>query len=132
MTLGSDIAAVLPNLRAEAESRMFESVVVGTFEDGVAPDGSPTRVPVDTRYTGKGRVRWGSREVSTSDGTGSPVTVQEPYLSVPFGTARFFEGDEVHVTASTDALLVDRRFTVAGSAGAGQVAHYKYPLTDLG
>lgn len=132
MSLGGDVAAALPGLRAEAESRMFETVEVGTFADGVAPDGSPTRVFEDARYEGKGRIRYGSRDVSNSDGTGSPVVVQSPYLSVPFGSPRLHDGDQVHVTASSDPILVDRWFTVAGAAGAGQVAHYKYPLSELG
>lgn len=111
---------------------MFETVEVGTFKDDVAPDGSPTRVLEDARYEGKGRIRYGSLDVSNSDGAGSPVVVQSPYLSVPFGSPRLHDGDGVHVTASTDPLLADRWFTVAGAAGAGQAAHYKYPLSELG
>lgn len=133
MSLGSDVAAALPGLRAEAETRMFEVVEVGTFTDGVDPDtGAPTRVLEDARYEGKGRIRYGSRDVSNSDGTGSPVVVQSPYLSVPFGSPRLHDGDQVRVASSPDPLLADRWFTVAGSAGAGQVAHYKYPLSELG
>lgn len=111
---------------------MFETVEVGTYTDGVATDGSPTHVLEDARYEGKGRIRYGSLDVSNSDGAGSPVVVQSPYLSVPYGSPRLHDGDGVHVTASTDPLLVDRWFTVAGAAGAGQVAHYKYPLSELG
>lgn len=132
MALGDDIAAALPELRAEAESRMLETVEVGTYTDGNAPDGSPTRVLESARYEGKGRIRYGSLDVSNSDGAGSPVVVQSPYLSVPVGSPRLHDGDEVHVTASPDPVLVDRWFTVAGAAGAGQVAHYKYPLSELG
>lgn len=133
MSLGTDIAAALPGLRAEAESRMFETVEVGTVTDGVDPEtGDPTQVIEDARYEGKGRIRYGSRDVSESNGTGSPVVAQSPYLSIPFGSPRLHDGDQVHVTASPDPILVGRWFTVAGSAGAGQVAHYKYPLNELG
>lgn len=132
MSLGSDISAALPALRAEAESRMFESVAVGSFTDGTDPEtGDPTRLLVDERYTGIGRIRWGSREVSNSQATGSPAAMQEPYLSVPFGTARFFTDDEVECTGSTDPLLVGRRFKVSGGASAGQVTAYRYPLEEL-
>lgn len=132
MTLGNDIAAALPLLRAEANSRMSETVVVGKFTDGTDPVTlEPSRVLEQERYTGMGRIRWNSREVSNSQATGSPVAMQEPYLSVPFGTARFFTGDEVECSASPDPLLVGRRFKVSGNATAGQVSAYRYPLEEL-
>jgi len=132
MTLGSDIAAALPGLRAEAESRMTEVVLVGRFTDATDPvTGDPMRVIETERYDGIGRIRWGSREVSNSQATGSPAAMQEPYLSVPFGTARFFTDDEVECVASSDPLLVGRRFKVSGGASAGQVTAYRYPLEEL-
>lgn len=133
MTLGGDINAALPGLRVEAESRMTDTVQVGRFVDGTdTVSGDPTRVLEAERYTGKARIRWGSREVSNSDATSSPVGSQEPYLSVPFGTARFWADDEVLVTGSSDPLLVGRQFRVQGAAVAGQVTAYRYPLTELG
>lgn len=132
MMLGHDIDAALPLLRAEAESRMSETVVVGKFTDGTDPATfDPIRVLEQERYTGMGRIRWNSREVSNSQATGSPVAMQEPYLSVPFSTARFFTDDEVECTGSPDPLLVGRRFKVSGAAGGGQVSAYKYPLEEL-
>lgn len=133
MTLGGDIAAALPGLRAEAESRMTDVVQVGRFVDATDPvSGDPTRVLDVERYEGMARIRWGSREVSNSDVVSSPVGTQEPYLSVPFGTARFWADDEVLVTGSSDPLLVGRQFRVQGAAIAGQVTAYRYPLTELG
>lgn len=133
MTLGGDIAAALPGLRAEAESRMTDAVQVGRFVDGTDPvTGDPTRVIETERYEGKARIRWGSREVSNSDAVSSPVGTQEPYLSVPFGTGRFWADDEVLVTGSSDPLLVGRQFRVQGAAIAGAVTAYRYPLTELG
>lgn len=115
-----------------ADSRMSETVLVGKFRDGTDPDTKEaTRVLETERYTGKARIRWGSREVSNSQATGSPVAMQEPYLSVPFGTARFFTNDEVECSASPDPLLVGRRFKLSGAAAAGQVSAYRYPLEEL-
>jgi len=111
---------------------MWETVLVGKFRDGTDPDTKDaTRVLETERYTGKARIRWGSREVSNSQATGSPVAMQEPYLSVPFGTARFFTDDEVECSASPDPLLVGRRFKLSGAAAAGQVSAYRYPLEEL-
>lgn len=130
--IGDDIAAALPGLRAEAESRMRDTVTVGLFEDGTDEAGEPTRTLVTERYTGKARIRWGSREVTNAAAPSMPVTVQEPYLSVPFGTPRFFDDDEVLCTASEDPILVGRVFRVQGDAIAGQVTAYRYPLEELG
>ena len=124
--------SVLQRGRVLAEARMTDSVAVGTFVDGTDPEtGDPTRVLVESRYSGMGRIRWNSREVSNSQATGSPVAMQEPYLSVPFGTARFFTDDEVECTGSPDPLLVGRRFKISGAAGGGQVTAYRYPLEEL-
>ena len=136
MTLGSDINAALPGLRAEAESRMSETVAAGSFEDGVAEDGSPTRVLADERYTGRARVRYASLSTASTsiagDQIGQPVVVQSPYLSIPHGSPRLYEGDEVSVTASaSDSLLVGRRYKVAGNATIGQTTAHRYPLTEL-
>lgn len=112
---------------------MRDTVQVGVFEeDADEITGDPIRVLVTERYTGKARIRWGSREVTNGMSPSMPVTVQEPYLSVPFGTARFFDDDEVLCTASDDPLLVGRMFRVQGAAAAGQVTAYRYPLEDLG
>lgn len=136
MTLGSDINAALPLLRAEAESRMTETVTVGTFEDGVGEDGSPTRTPIDTRFTGRARVRYASLATSgtatSGDQIGQPVVVQTPYLSIPHGSPRLYEGDEALVDASVaDELLVGRRYAIAGNGTIGQTTAHRYPLTEL-
>jgi hypothetical protein len=120
--------------REMANSRMSESVTVGQFEDGTDEStGDPIRVPVLVRYTGMGRIRWNSREVSNANGPGGPVTVQEPYLSIPFGSPRLSDGDEVLVTASTsDPILVGRTFNIQGDAISGQVTATRYALTEIG
>lgn len=133
MTLGADIDAALPGLRAQAESRMAEKVTVGRFEDGTdETTGNPTKVLVTSRYVGKARIRWGSREVTNADAPSMPITVQEPYLSVPFGTVLLLDNDEVRVDASSDPILVGRTFRVQGYPIAGAVTAHRYPLEELG
>lgn len=128
-----DIAAALPVLRSEANSRMHESVQVGQFKDGVDEEtGDPTWELVTERYTGPARIRWGSREVTNADAPSMPVTVQEPYLSIPFGSPLLRDNDEVLVTVSEDPILVGRRFRVQGYPIAGQVTAHRYPLEELG
>lgn len=131
MTLGTDLAEALPALQAEANSRMTDTVRAGLTEDGTDDDGNATTVMTTTRYTGPGRVRWGSRDVANAESPGMPTAVQELYLGIPFGSPRVFVGDTVIVTSSLDPLLVGRTFRVTGNAAAGQVSHYRYPLEEL-
>jgi hypothetical protein len=130
--LGYDIANALPGLRAEAESRMTDTVDVGLFEDGTdETTGNPTRVLVTERYSGKARVRLPSQNVTNAQAPSMPVAVQEPVLSIPWGSPRVFIGDEVLVTASDDPVLVGRRFRVQGNAQAGQTTAHRYPLQEI-
>ena len=132
MTLGYDIAGALPGLRAQAESRMSETVTVGVYADGTNPaTGDPTRTLVTTRYTGVARIRYAERSVLNA-GQAAVAAVMEPILSIPFGSAECFDGDEVDVTASTDdQLLVGRRFKVQGRARVGQTTAHRYLLQEL-
>lgn len=112
---------------------MAETVTVGRFADGTdEATGNPTKVLVTSRYVGKARIRWGSREVTNADAPSMPITVQEPYLSVPFGTVLLLDNDEVHVDASSDPILVGRTFRVQGYPIAGAVTAHRYPLEELG
>lgn len=125
---------MLVRSRRLADERMSEVVTVGLFRDGTDPvTGDPTRVLVQSRYEGKARIRWTSREVTNAQGPGMPFTVQEPYLSVPHGTPRFFDDDEVRIDKSeADPILVGRQFSVQGDAIAGQTSAHRYPLQELG
>lgn len=119
--------------RARANSRMTDTVEVGKFTDGVDDaTGDPIRVLQLERYSGMGRLRWGSREVTNADAPSMPITVQEPYLSIPFGSPLLRDNDEVLVTGSEDPILVGRRFRVQGYPVAGAVTAHRYPLEELG
>lgn len=125
--------------RQMAESRMSEKVQVGSFRDGVdEATGDPTRVIDHQRYPlpggdGIARIRWGSREVTNADAPSMPITVQEPYLSVPFGSPLLKDNDEVLILSSEDdQILVGRRFRIQGYPVAGQVSAHRYPLEELG
>lgn len=114
---------------------MTETVSVGLFRDGTDANGNATRVLVTSRYSGKGRIRYASRVVMNagSGASGASYTVQEPVLSIPVGSPRCFDGDEVEVSASTDdGVLVGRRFKVQGSTVAGQTSAHRYLLQELG
>lgn len=124
--------SVLDAGRAMAESRMTETVTVGLFKDGTDENGDATRVLVTERYSGIGRIKYPSLAVSDRQEPSQPVGVQEPYLSIPTGSPALFEGDEVHVTASTvDDLLVGMTARIAGVPQSGQTTAHRYPLKEL-
>lgn len=124
-------ARMLARGQRMADERMTERVDVGLFTDGNDASGNATRVLKTERYTGQARIRWGSREVTNANAPSMHVALQEPYISVPVGSTRLYPLDEVHITESVDAILVDRRFRVQGAAAAGQVTAYRYPLEEL-
>lgn len=130
--LGYDIANALPGLRAEAVSRMTDTVTGGTYTDGTdETTGDPIRVLVTERYSGKARVRLPSQNVTNAQAPSMPVAVQEPTLSIPWGSPRLFIGDEVLVAGSDDPVLVGRRFRVQGNAQSGQTTAHRYPLQEI-
>lgn len=112
---------------------MSETITGGTFRDGTDANGDATRVPDVVRYEGRGRIRYGSLSASNDlNQVSQPVTVQSPFLSIPWGSPRLFEGDEVVVDASeSDPLMVGRLYRVAGNAAIGQVTSHRYPLVEL-
>jgi hypothetical protein len=130
--LGEDVAAALPHLRDQAESRMTETVEIGLWGDGVDPEtGEATQVLVESRYVGKGRVRYPSYAVAVQSPATEPVAQQDVVVSIPSGSGPVFEGDTVLVTASTsDAMVIGRRFTVKGQPLAGQTTAYRISVVE--
>jgi hypothetical protein len=134
VSLGWDIAAALPALRAQANGRMTETVTAGTFTDGVDDaTGGPTRVPVgDPIYTGPARVKYTDNAVRSAEGASQLVTTQDVTVSLPHGSVVLPEGTDVLVTASTaDPALVGRSYKVDGSPTLGQSTAHRYPVTEL-
>ena len=118
--------------RRLAEARMTETVTVGSYRDGTGPDGSPTRVLVELRYSGKGRVKYPSAAVSDRSDPSVVFGVQEPLLSPPTSASDVLEGDEVHVDSSTaDLSLVGRVYGVQGAPQAGQTTSHRFSLKEL-
>lgn len=111
---------------------MTETVEVGTFKDDVDSAGAPIRVPVVTRYSGIGRIKYESLTLTDTDKSAQVVAVQRPLLSIPVTSPRLHDGDEVKVAASTaDGILVDRTYSVEGAPQAGQTTSHRYPLKEL-
>lgn len=102
MTLGADIAAALPELRAQAESLMIDTLLVerATGETTMDPD-SLEIVPVYAQvYSGKGRVqRPGALSPREDVAGGFEFGIRTILAQLPLSAAGITGGDRVTVTA---------------------------------
>ncbi len=130
--IGDDIAAALPDLRAQAESLMTETVTVGEFTDGVDGNLNPIVTLVDEHYTGVGQIKYPSLAVSERQPASQQAASVSTVLKVPVGSgADIRPGDRVEVTSSTsDGSLVGRSYRIAAWPQSGQVTTHRYPLEE--
>ena len=111
--IGDDIAAVLPELRAQAESMMRDRVVivrpVGVSTD---PDTGQVTTSAETVYEGIARLRNTSADVSerTPDVGGGFPTATTLMVHTPAWSPMIRPGDVVTVLASDTPALVGLRF----------------------
>ena len=110
--LGDMLAATLPQLRAQAESMMRDTVLVRR-RTGTVPDGQGGDVATYVQvYTGRGRVQRAQVQASTPEAGGHTFTVARLQVHLPL-TADVQVGDEITVTASDeDPLLTGAHFRV--------------------
>lgn len=116
--LGYDVAAALPELRAQAESIMTSRVVVSRETGTVRDPETGTNVPTWTViYQGKARVRMPSTEAREVDQSGQRIVESAPTLSLPIGdsSAALVALDDVAVLIEhgPDPLIVGTRMRVA-------------------
>lgn len=118
MTLGDDITAALPELRAQAESRMRSTVTVERPDLTVPPDpltGLPVLVPV---YTGKARWKPPVYSRATPEAGGHEYTIQPAEWHFPVGAFLPAVGQIVTATAiPSHPQLVGRTFRVVAIGG---------------
>lgn len=134
MSLASDIARILPELRRAADERMTETVKAGTYTDGTDEvTGDPTRVIVEVIYEGPARVRYSANAVRGDDRVGLVFASQDITVSIPTAAqTRIPDGAAIEVTASSvDGVLVGRMYTVDGAPAMGQTTAHRYPVTEL-
>lgn len=124
MTLGSDLAAALPELQAHAESRMTDTVRItrgGSIPVFDAETGTYTP-GATTIYEGPCRLKLSSTVVSDVDAQGQLLAAQGPTLSLPMltpgtvGTSGAVRpGDSaVILTSAHDPSAVGVTMTVEG------------------
>ena len=132
MNLGYDIAQALPGLRAEAESRMTETVTVGRFEK-IRPPGSLDSVDtlVETFYSGIARVKYPTASSAAKAPAGQQIAETGVVLSLPYSSAVVPTGALCRVDGSTaDLTLVGHTFRVDGRPQSGQTTAHRYPVVE--
>lgn len=133
--LGDDIAAALPGLRAEAESRMRETCLVRR-PIGVEPDPmTGADVPVfapDPVYTGKARVKAENTQARAGESAGSTVVAQSPAVHIPWASAALLPGDVVDFAADTyTPRLQGLTFRVTGVHVGSDLTAQRVPVEIL-
>lgn len=97
MTIGDDLAAALPELRAMAESLMRDTVRV---ERVVGMDESTGEAAYETVYTGKAKIKAPSAANDDKTVVGASVTIIPGRVDVPIDSGDFKVGDRVTVLTS--------------------------------
>lgn len=132
MSLGSDIAAALPGLRAQAESLMVSVCTItrgggaGVWNESTGQYDS-TAVTV---YSGPCRVRFPSTVVRESDTQNQFTVEQEPLLSLPVaGSEGVTVDDVVTITANpSDSAMVGLTLRIAGLHAQTQATARRFPV----
>jgi hypothetical protein len=133
VTLGQDVAAALPFLRREAESRMSETFRIFDETFVTDPENDLREIPVESViYEGPGRLAFRSSVVSDVNVASQLVAVQGARVDVPLTVSGVSADSVVVVTgSSSDAGLVGRRFRVEGLPAAGQVTAHRYQVVEV-
>lgn len=136
MSLGADVAAALPGLRAEANSMMVTTGrvtrVVGRVEDPV------TREMVDevvTVYLGMGRFKAANTQAGRSDIPGAVVVDQSATLSLPVGApgagdVRLNDVWEA-IYNPYDPTLIGKRVRVTGVHSQTFATAHRFPVEEI-
>jgi hypothetical protein len=132
--LGETLAAALPGLRAEAESRMSETVRIGVLvEDEDLDTLEVTNILDPVVYEGKARIRFPQNPSAEVDAAGQLIVKQDGVLSLPAETAGVVPDMRVVFDASTaDPSLVGRVLRVKGFAVSGQTTATRFTVEETG
>lgn len=137
--LADDIAAVLPELRAEAERNMQDTCIITRAGTGKGPwnesTGQYDKPPRVTVYEGKCRLQIQSVTNSASDSTAGDraTVVQGDVLQLPVaGTGEVSVNDEAEMlTCVSDGELVGHKYTVVGRHGKSQATSRRLPVKEI-
>lgn len=131
MDLGSELADVLPEMRADAESLMRDTCTV-TREDPDAPVDEVTGVrPRVEVYAGRCKVQGLDPQEQTPEAGGHDYTVQRYRVDVPVAAYTPAVGDVATIdTAELDPNLAGRSYRVVALLHKTYATAYRLAVTD--
>lgn len=132
--LGETLAAALPSLRAEAESRMTEVVRIGVLVETEDLDTLEVVQFLDpVVYDGKARIRFPQNPNAEVDAAGQLVVKQDAILSIPAQTPGVLVDMRAVIDASTaDTALPGRVVRIKGFAASGQTTATRFTVEETG
>lgn len=142
MSIGDDIADALPELRAQAESRMRDTATVyrpsaeSPSSDSVVDDPTYEDLPVYgpdvDPHGGRCRISPPTVAARTAESADSTVTVQGLEFHTPDDAPTFRPGDLVVMAVDTRTpRLRGRQFRVESSHAGSDTTAQRVPITDL-
>lgn len=118
MSLGSDIDAALPELRAQAQSMMHSRVLIRRQSGETWDEESGTNLPQwEDIYSGPARFRFPNSQPQEGDAAGERVVDQTPTLSLPVETSGAVQVDDVATVIQNtfDPAMVGLQLRVTGA-----------------
>ena len=133
MSLASDVLAVLPVLRAEAESLMIDTCTITRPGDSVTDPDSGVVTPGTTPvYSGKCKVQSKDSATSTPEAGEAVFVVVSRQIHIPVGAADVRNDDVVTVTASVlNPFGVGRRYRVEGFTPDSYDTAARIPVKEI-
>lgn len=129
--LGDDIAAALPELRAQAESLMTSQVIIehptGSVFDPVSNEDVSTW---ETVYEGKARLYAPKTQPAMVDAGGQIVNTQTYQGTLPWETVGVHASDRVTVNESEDPDQIGKTFTITSVLASGSAIARRFVATD--
>lgn len=127
--LGDYVAQMLPELRAQAESMMTDTVTITRPGPATTnPDTSREETPMTTVYTGRAALGWAD-SVTTPEVAGGTTTVQQQIIKLPIGSYTPQTGDRAEFTSPGLAGVVVRM--TADAPTRSNAVQWKIPVDRL-
>ncbi len=132
--LAHDIAWALPELRAEAEARMVDTVLItrGGSRVWSSEIGDYVTLPGTVVYSGACEVQTTETVVQVTDAGASDVVTRRLVVKVPMSVTGVRVDDVAEVTSSTlDPALAGARFRVTGNFAKTFATSRRLPVEEL-
>jgi len=134
VSLGGDIAANLPELRAQAATRFSETFTVYTGADALDEETGLYAPSEAVLYANvRGRVKYPTATVSERAQGAQVSAIQDVQIHVGVGATPDVTVDSYWrgTASSMDASLVGRVYRTKGYAQSGTVTAHRYPVEQV-